>query len=358
MSRAARPTLNVATLQDVARVAGVSPATVSRVINDDKNVRATTRDKVNDAVRELNYVPNLAARSLASAAQVRLGVIYSNPSAAYLSAFLLGAMDECAARGGELLLVRCEAGDEDSERAAITRLMDSAVSGVLLPSPRTQASVLGQMLADVGLPTVTIGSGGSPDAFSRVHVDDQVAAWEMTRHLLDLGHRRIGFIKGHPSLQSSHARAQGFAEAMAETPCATALEAQGFFTFSSALAAAEELLGHADRPTAIFASNDDMAAAVVSVAHRRGLDVPGDLTVVGFDDTQIAVTLWPPLTTVRQPMGEMAAAAIDLLMREIRLARAGQPSEPLDHVVPHVLVRRQSSSPPLFAPQALAVGAR
>ncbi len=357
MNRAPRPTLNVATLADVADLAGVSAATVSRVINADKNVREVTRDRVTAAIRALNYTPNLAARSLASAAQTRIGVVYSNPSASYLSAFLLGAMDGASARGVELQLVRCEAGDELSERAAVARLADGGVSGVLLPSPRSESSVIGQVLAELGAPTVTVGAGRSPQSFSRVRVDDAAAAWEMTNYLLGLGHRRIGFVRGHPKQHASVARATGFAEAMRGHPGASPVYAQGYFTFASALDAAEELLDLSDRPTAIFASNDDMAAAVVSLAHRRGLDVPGDLTVVGFDDTQIALTLWPPLTTIRQPMADMAAAAIDLLLREIRDLRAGEPAPPTDLIVPHELIQRQSSAAPAVR-LSRAVGAR
>src|SRR5262249_43529026 len=149
--------------------------------------------------------------------------------------------------------------------------------------------------------TVAVATGGAASEVSCIRIDDRAAAAEMTRYLVGLGHRRIGFIEGHPNQTASHERLAGFREIIEGSAGAEAVVAQGYFTFASGLEAAETLLGARPRPTAVFASNDDMAAATISVAHRRGLDVPRDLTVVGFDDTPLAVTLWPPLTTVRQP---------------------------------------------------------
>jgi LacI family transcriptional regulator len=346
MNKSTRRTRNVITINDVARLAGVSPMTVSRVVNDEKNVRESTREAVLVAVRELNYVPNLAARNLASAEHVRIGVIYSNPSAAYLSEFLVGVLDESAGKGAELLLVKCEASNPDAERISVQRLIDSAVTGVVLPPPLSESDTVREALRAAGIATVGVATGRFRSDLSCVRVDDRAAAEDMTRYLLDLGHRRIGFIKGHPNQTASAERLTGFRAALRQAPDAKAEVVQGYFTFPSGLEAAERLLDAEVRPTAIFASNDDMAAAVVSVAHRRGLDVPRDLTVVGFDDTSISTTLWPALTTVRQPVSAMAAAAIDLLLRETRAAKDGQTPKPTDVIVPHTLVERQSSSPP------------
>src|SRR5215469_1407483 len=343
MNRPSRKTQNHVTINDVARRAGVSPMTVSRVMNDTKNVREETRQAVLEAVRALNYVPNLAARKLASAGHVRIGVIYNNPSANYLSAFLVGVLDESAGKGAELLLVKCEAEDE---QAAVQRLIDSGVTGVVLPPPLSESKSVRKALKAAGIATVGVATGRFPGDFSSVRVDDRAAAADMTRYLLGLGHRRIGFIKGHPNQTASAERLAGFEAALAQAPDAQPMIAQGHFTFESGLEAAEALLDAPTRPTAVFASNDDMAAAVVSVAHRRGLDVPGDLTVVGFDDTAISTTLWPALTTVCQPVSEMAAAAIDLLLRETRPGKDGEAVAPTDLVVPHTLITRQSSGPP------------
>jgi LacI family transcriptional regulator len=190
---------------------------------------------------------------------------------------------------------------------------------------------------------------GTPSADSlNVRIDDFTAAAEMTRYLIGLGHQNIGFIKGHPNHIASHDRARGFLAALGEAGLdadRAAIE-QGYFTYRSGLDAAERLLARADPPTAIFASNDDMAAAAVSVAHRRGLLVPSDLSVVGFDDTSLATTLWPELTTVRQPISAMAEAALELLLSDLRNRRSGGPRRFTERVLEHELVIRESSSPP------------
>jgi LacI family transcriptional regulator len=334
------------TIADVARNAGVSAMTVSRVVRGDRNVTEPTRVTVLKAIRELNYTPNTAARALAGAEHLRIGVIHANPSAAYLSEFLVGLLDESAGRGAALNLVKCEAPEEEAERAAVERLVQSRVNGVVLPPPLGEASFVVKALRDARIATVAVATGGAASEVSSIRIDDRAAAAEMTRYLIGLGHRRIGLIEGHPNQTASRQRLAGFQDVIAGSAGAEAVIAQGFFTFASGLEAAESLLDGRPRPTAVFASNDDMAAATISVAHRRGLDVPTDLTVVGFDDTPLALTLWPPLTTVRQPVSEMAAAAVDLLIREIGAARAGAPLPPVDRVVAHALIVRQSSDRP------------
>ena len=345
MRKSIRRTRNVVTINDVAEHAGVSPMTVSRVVNEEKNVRAGTREMVLAAVKALHYAPNLAARSLAKAEQIRVGCLYGNPSAAYLSEFLVGVLDESAGAHAQLLLVKCNGEDAKSEQAAVDQLIESGVTGAVLPAPFGESSTIRAALKTAGVKIVAVATGRFQGEVSCVRVDDRAAAAEMTRRLLELGHRRIGFVKGHPNQTASAERLAGFRAAMRRVADAQPQVVPGFFTFESGLAAGEKLLSARDRPTAIFASNDDMAAAAVSVAHRRGLDVPGDLTVVGFDDTAAATTLWPPLTTVRQPVSAMAATAMSLLLREIRTERDESPLAPVDHVMAHAMVERQSSGP-------------
>jgi LacI family transcriptional regulator len=186
-----------------------------------------------------------------------------------------------------------------------------------------------------------------------VSIDDYQAAYAMTCHLIALGHQRIGFVIGHPNQSASARRLAGFKAAIAEKNAQSSKEliVQGLFTYRSGLDAAEQLLGLEQRPTAIFASNDDMAAAVVAIAHRLGLDVPGDLTVAGFDDTALATTIWPELTTVRQPITDMAEAAVQSLVRLIRAQRNGTPEAPEHVVMEHALIRRQSDAAPRLRPK-------
>ena len=178
----------------------------------------------------------------------------------------------------------------------------------------------------------------------------------MTRYLLDLGHKNIGFIKGHPNHVASRDRFRGFCDALAEAGMdvdAAPVE-QGYFSYRSGLTAGERLLAREQPPTAIFASNDDMAAATVSFAHRLGLSVPEDISIVGFDDTALATSVWPELTTVKQPIAAMAEAALELLIADLRRRRAGAPHKFAERVLSHALIIRESSGPPPGARKAKA----
>ena len=342
------------TILDVARRAGVSPMTVSRVVNGEKNVRPATRSAVLAAVKAMNYSPNPAARSLAGAEAARIGLIYSNPSAAYLTEFLVGALDEGSRTSVQIMLEKCEA-TSAAERSAVRKLVASGAAGVILPPPLCESHDVLDELRITGLPTVAVATGRSSKEASCVHINDQAAAREMTNYLLALGHKRIGFIKGHPNQTASQERERGFLTALAEAGLKQdpALMVQGYFSYRSGLDAAETLLTLKQTPTAIFASNDDMAAAAVSVAHRKGLDIPGDLSIVGFDDTAIATNIWPELTTIRQPVTSMAEIAIDLIVQAIRSSkRNGGEAKPVDHLVTYTLVKRGSAgAPPGVAPK-------
>jgi len=335
------------TINEVARHAGVSPMTVSRVVNGGKYVREDTRKAVLEAVRELNYAPNPAARTLAGVHGQRIGLLYANPSAAYLSEFLLGALDESSRLGLQLVLEKSEPGVVESKRA-VRKLVSGGVAGVILPPPLCESAVIRSEIHAAQLPVVAVAAGKPPAEVLCVRIDDFKAAFEMTRYLIELGHRHLGFIKGHPNQSASDERWRGFVAGIQESgdSLPPPQVEQGFFSYRSGLEAAEKLIATKPRPTAIFASNDDMAAAAVSVAHRRGLDVPRDLSVVGFDDTAIATTVWPELTTIRQPISSMAEAALDLLILDIRRRRDGEVSSPVDQLVAHELVVRESAAAP------------
>jgi LacI family transcriptional regulator len=218
---------------------------------------------------------------------------------------------------------------------------------VILPPPLSESVPILTELAKAKMPVVTVAMGKLYENALNVRIDDFEAAQEMTNYLIKLGHRRIALIKGHPQQIASAERERGFRAAVNAAgldPSGIAVE-QGYFTFRSGLEAAEKLLDLSNRPTAIFASNDDMAAAAVSVAHRRGLDVPNDISVVGFDDTAPATTVWPELTTIRQPVAAMADAALDLLLSALRGRRHGLPPVSAERVLEHELVIRESSGP-------------
>jgi LacI family transcriptional regulator len=334
------------TIEHVARAAGVSAMTVSRVINKEPNVRDETRQAVLETIERMSYSPNTAARSLAAGEATHIGLLYANPSAAYLSQFLVGALEAARQAGCHLVIEACESESEAEQRDVARRFAQADAEGVILPPPLSESVPILKELEAAGTPVVTVAMGKLYPNALNVRIDDFAAAKEMTDYLISLGHRHIGLIKGHPDQIASAERERGFMAAVTEAGLRKgdiAVE-QGYFTFRSGLEAAEKLLKRKRRPTAIFASNDDMAAAVVSVAHRRGLDVPKDLSVVGFDDTAPATTVWPELTTIRQPVSAMAAAALQLLLADLKVRRRGH-SGNQEVILDHELIVRESSGP-------------
>jgi LacI family transcriptional regulator len=320
--------------------------TVSRVINGEDKVRPATRSIVDAAIRELNYAPNPAARTLAGAAVIRIGLLYRIPNPAYLTEFLVGALDRCSEINAQLIVQKHERGTD--EGTAAEGLIASRLHGVILPPPLGDAPVLIGRLRDAGIVVVATGSTKPAPSLASIGIDDFGAAREMTRHLIGLGHRRIGFITGRANHASSGLRLDGYRAALSEAGVAAdpMLVAGGNFTYQSGLAAAEQLLALAQRPSAIFASNDDMAAATIAAAHRHRLEVPDDLSVCGFDDTPLATTIWPELTTIRQPVASMSREAVTILVDLVARQRSGGRAEAPHRLLDFELIRRQSDAPP------------
>ncbi len=320
--------------------------TVSRVINGEKNVKESTRKSILQAIEKLNYSPNLAARSLAGADQIRIGLLYSNPSAAYLSRFLMGSLEQARLNHVQLVIEDCA--NEDDAEEAVRTLVASNVDGIILSPPLCDSEQLLEMIEHEGILAVVIANWQPKSRVSVIRIDDIEAASVMTRHILSLGHRRIGFIKGNPAHKASSHRFAGFKAALdaAGISLSPDLVVDGRFTYRSGLEAAEELLNLPDPPTAIFASNDDMAAAAITVAHRHRLDVPTDLTVCGFDDTDFAQSIWPELTTIHQPIASMSRAAVDMLVKQVRERRAGREKRVSEQVLDFTFIRRESDAAP------------
>ncbi len=346
-TRPTRAQANAPTIADVAAAAGFSLMTVSRVVNGEKNVRESTRQAVLKAIADLNYSPNLAARALAGAEPIRIGLLYSNPSAAYLSRYLLGSLEQARLSHVQLIIENCDGGRAEEE-AAVRDLIASGVDGIVLSPPMCDSVEILELLAQSPAITVVVANWRPPTSVSVVRIDDREAAAAMTRHIIDLGHKRIGFIIGIAEHKASEQRLLGFREAMTKAglPLNPEYTVQGEFTYRSGLRAAEALLSLPEPPTAIFASNDDMAAATVAVAHRLRLDVPSDLTVCGFDDTDFAQSIWPELTTIHQPIAEMSRQAIAMLVRKIRARRLGKGEPAEEALLDFTLVCRGSDGPP------------
>ncbi|WP_374012633.1 LacI family DNA-binding transcriptional regulator [Pseudoxanthomonas koreensis] len=343
MSKRERQNPGAVTILDVARHAGVSPMTASRVINGNPRVGQDLRDRVQASVKLLGYRPNLAGRSLRTTSSARIGVLYSNPSAAYLNELMLGVLEQSSLSGAQVLVEKC--GGIASQRAATRRLLEAGVDGIILPPPLCDAPQTLQELDERGIPVVAV-AGAQVAGVSSVRIDDYQGARAMTRYLLELGHTRIGFIQGDPDHTAAQLRRQAFLDTLAESGIQLPDDHMvvGMFTYRSGLAAARQLLELDPRPTAIFCSNDDMAAAAMAVAHGTGVRIPDELTVVGFDDTPVATTLWPELTTIRQPVTAMGKSAVALMLEEIRARRAGRHRDATHQVMKHALVKRQSSA--------------
>jgi LacI family transcriptional regulator len=345
------------TVHDVARHAGVASMTVSRVVNGNSYVSSAMRERVEAAIKELNYTPNIAARNTrAGAAGPRIGVLYSNPSASYLSEVMLGGIEQSSKMGTQLVLERSTG--LASQKAAVRRLLDQGVDGVILPPPLCDSRPTINMLHAAGVKVLALATARPMHDVSSVRIDDYQGAAALTRHLIELGHRRIAFIKGDPQHTPTELRYDGFVDAMmaASIPVDPELVVQGKFTYRSGLAAAELLLAQKRRPTAIFASNDDMAAAALAVAHGLQIAVPTDLTVVGFDDTPIASTVWPELTTVHQPISAMGRAAVSLIVDEVKAERAGASPPPTHQLMKFTLIKRGSSGPAPTGPRKVTRG--
>jgi LacI family transcriptional regulator len=341
--KVARRGRNMVTLRDVAQQAGVSQMTVSRVINAQTNVRDVTRKRVQTAIKALRYLPNPAARNLARTGEVHIGIPYGVSTGNYLSELILGALEQCGLSGCHLRLENYA--EPNRKRDAIKRLIESGIDGVILPPPLRDFDELQAAVAKASVPAVLIASGSPTPYFSTVSIDEIEAAREMTHYLLGLGHRRLGFIKGHPGQCASDQRLRGYMKAMSEAGIALVADqmAQGSSTYRSGLQAAELLLASNFHPTAIFACNDDMAAATVAIAHRKGLGVPNDIAVAGFDDTPIASMMRPGLTTVQRPTLKMAKEAVELLLVQVRAKRTGKP-QPLGHrLLDYQLIKREST---------------
>lgn len=328
------------TIDDVAAAAGVSIKTVSRVLNDEPGVRSETRNRVRDAIASLSYRPSLPARSLAGKRSNLLGLVYDNPSANYVFDVQSGAMARCRNAHLRLFIQSCNDLGGESVEEVLAMIDQTHVDGLVVTPPLSSDPALIAALDERRLPYVRLAPDDTSKGGPCVIMDDEAAAHDMTAHLLGLGHRRIGFVAGHPDHPSSRLRRRGYQAALdaADVGASQPIE-QGYNDTASGYEAGRRLLSAAERPTAIFASNDDMAAGVVQAAHELGIDVPRQLSVAGFDDSQIAAIVWPALTTIRQPAYEMAFTAAGLLIDLIR----GRPA-PARTELAYTLVQRGSTA--------------
>lgn len=339
------------TIRHVAEAAGVAVKTVSRVMNDEPNVTRDVRERVMRAVEALGYVPSMAARRMGGRRSYLLVALNDRENTInnwrsgrgndWIDQMLHGAMLACEAQGYRLLFELVSAEAKDLDRRVMAILSALQPDGIILTPPHSQNLTLVEMLGRRNLPVVRMGVRAEGVAYG-VYMNDRAAAEKAMEHLLELGHRRIGFIEGSPRFEASRQRLEGYKSALTRSGHAIddALIAPGDFTFESGVVAAERLLALSPPPTAILASNDEMALATLHVASRLGRRVP-ELSLVSFDDTPGVRLSVPGLTSIRQPISEMAGRAAELL---IEASRTGEHA-PHDEELPFRLEVRGSTAP-------------
>lgn len=306
IQRTGKPTIN-----DVARLSGVSKKTVSRVINRSPLLNEETRERVLTVIRDLGYVPNPQARALALRTNFLIGLIHDNPNAQMVLNVQQGILEALAGTDFAMVVRPVDRGSPALLADVRHFLEQQRLYGVVLLPPISENDALARLCEDAGTRYVRMGSADLDVADRMVASNDREAVRAATAYLIEEGHRRIGLVAGPHGFRSATERRLGFEDALgaAGLSLPPELVAPGNYTFETGISAAETLLDAAPRPTAIFASNDEMAAGVVHAARQRGISVPDDLSVIGFDDTPIAAHIWPPLTTVRWPIVAMGRAA-------------------------------------------------
>ena len=326
-------------IRDVARLAGVSRQTVSRVLNRQPNIKPSTEAHVRKVIEELAWRPNSAARALASARSRTIGLLVSARSH-YGPFSAAGAVDEAAReRGYTITSATLDGADDESLAIALDAFVAQGVDGVVMIAPQQRAHEALQRVA-IGLPFLTLQWRDGPN--DRVAAFDQEAgARAATKHLIDLGHSRIVHLAGPQDWNEAEERMRGFLAEMSDADMPTVAPVLGDWTADTAYEVGLKLLAHREF-TAVFASNDQMALGLIHAANDLGLSVPGDLSVVGFDDIPEAKHFTPPLTTVRQDFALLGRRAIDILVADIEGSDA--PPEAVFEIPE--LVIRASTAPP------------
>lgn len=340
---------SAATINDVAKMAGVSIKTVSRVVNREPNVRQHTRDTVLKAIDALNYKPSMAARGLAGGRSFLIGLMFDNASDSFLVDLQRGILRACRERHYGLAL--CPASRAADRTADLMEWVKSTQpDGIVLTPPLSDDRALVEQLLQIGVKFVSVSSAGT-GLGPAVYIDETHAARAMAEHLIDAGYRDIGFVRGPAEHACSELRYQGFVEAMHNAGIQVNPDwvVTGAFDFDSGVEVAKKLLAQSNKPNAIFASNDDMAAGIMHETYRVGLKIPADLAVAGFDDTPMSRQFWPGLSTVRQPIEQIGQQATELLMRTVSplpLATNDDDKNPTSDsnmILPYDLVLRPST---------------
>lgn len=328
------------TINDIARLAGVSKKTVSRVINRSPLLNEDTRRRVDEIIRTTGYVPNPQARALALRRNFLIGLVHDNPNAQMVLGMQQALLSVLRGTEFELIVRPVDRGSTSLVADVRAFLERQRLHGVMLLPPISENDGLATLCDQLGCRYVRMGSALLDTPEHMVASNDREAVRQAVNYLIGLGHRRIGLVSGPQGFRSAFERRSGFGEALSAAGLAfdPQIVVEGTYRFESGLMAGRQILASAEPPTAIFASNDEMAAGVLHAARELGLDVPADLSIVGFDDTAIAAHLWPPLTTVRWPIQAMGKAAAAKLL-------GGEDSEAQPALFLSELIIRASAGP-------------
>jgi len=332
------------TIHDVAREAKVSIATVSRVLNGNRTVRDVTRERVQEVIRRLRYVPHGGARSLIKRETRTIGVLLPDMFGEFFSEVIRG-LDQVARQRHYSLLVTCTHGESQSAEAMV-RIMHGKVDGlVVLSSDIEMYAPLKELLRRTPVVFLNHVQGPGADQFDSISVDNHSGAMAMTRYLMGLGHERILFVKGPDGNGDADERLQGYREAMKGQPgdAPNFMEISGDFSEGSGYQATGRIVQMEPRPTAIFAANDAMAIGILCALKERGIRVPEDISLAGFDDIPMVRYLSPPLSSIRTPIPELGSGAAERLLAMIE---AGGAIRPRQQTLEVLLVARASTGPP------------
>lgn len=309
------------TMRDVAKLARVSTKTVSRVVNREGPVREETRDRVWRAIEQLDYRPELSARGTSGARAYSIGLIYDNPNPYYVIAMQEGTLAACLKLGYGVQIYPFHSRPPGAAEALQDLVLRARLAGLVLAPPMSERTALLDKLADYDIPLVrVISAAESPrDRFACIFVDDRSAAYAITEHLIQLGHSRIGFLWGRKEYLSSAERYKGYELALRDYGLSPVKElvVHGDYTFDDGFRGAHRLLQLARPPTAIFGSNDEIAAGALAAARALGVEVPYGLSIAGFEDSPFSRHSWPSLTTARQRTELIAEHAARLLIARI-----------------------------------------
>ncbi|TFC43163.1 LacI family DNA-binding transcriptional regulator [Cryobacterium sp. TMT1-21] len=332
------PKVRAPSIRDVARLAGVSHQTVSRVLNNHPSLRDSTRAKVLQVMEDLQYQPNRAARALSRGRSRTIGILTAQ-SSEYGPASSIAAIQEAAQEAGYYVnTANLAADDHESIEAALVQLMLQGIEGLVVIAPQVRVfDVLEQL--SITVPYVSLQSGGRQDGHA-LSVDQIAGARLATRHLIDLGHRRIYHLAGPQDWIEAEARMRGFLDEMGAMDVPTTAPILGDWTADFGYYAGRELFGRLDF-TAIFSSNDQMALGLMHAARDAGLELPRDVSIVGFDDIPEAAHFWPPLTTVRQDFAELGRRCVAALLEDL----AGHEPVAEQSIMPRFIVRASTAPP-------------